>query len=110
MKDMLSHKGYYGSVNFDEDEMIFHGKIEFIRSLASYEATTARDLKKAFKNSVADYLATCEANDIEPEKPFKGSLNIRLGSDLHRKVALLAVRKQKSLNRLICGILERAIV
>ena len=48
MKDLMQYKGYYGSVHFDEEELVFHGKIEFIRALVSYEATTARGLRKAF--------------------------------------------------------------
>ena len=30
---MMSYKDYLGSVEFDEDERIFHGKLEFIRAL-----------------------------------------------------------------------------
>ncbi len=31
MKELMVYKGYYGSVHFDGVELIFHGKIEFIR-------------------------------------------------------------------------------
>jgi predicted HicB family RNase H-like nuclease len=48
MKDVMQYKDYYGSVHFNDDELIFHGKIEFIRALVSYEATTAKGLRKAF--------------------------------------------------------------
>ncbi len=46
MKDYMQYHGYYGSVHFDENDLIFHGKIEFIRALVSYEATDAKGLKK----------------------------------------------------------------
>ena len=48
MKDLMQYKNYYGSVHFDENDLIFHGKIEFIRALVTYEATNAKDLKQAF--------------------------------------------------------------
>ena len=90
MKNMIRYKGYYGSVNFDADDLIFYGKLEFINALVSYEGETAKEINAAFKEAVDDYLDICTARETEPEKPFKGSLNIRIGRDLHEKAALIA--------------------
>lgn len=90
MKNMMRYKGYYGSVNFDADDLIFYGKLEFINALVSYEGETAKEINAAFKEAVDDYLETCTVREAEPEKPFKGSLNIRIGRDLHEKSALIA--------------------
>ncbi|OGO95072.1 MAG: hypothetical protein A3F41_03520 [Coxiella sp. RIFCSPHIGHO2_12_FULL_44_14] len=109
MKDVMYYKGYYGSVHFDADELIFHGKIEFIRALVSYEATDAKGLKNAFEEAVTDYLETCQAEGIEPETPFKGSLNIRLGQELHRKIAVAAQQKHVSINKFISETLNKAV-
>ncbi len=35
MKDMMSYKGYYGSVHYSDEDRIFHGKIEFISDVGS---------------------------------------------------------------------------
>lgn len=86
----MNYKGYYGSVNFDADDLVFYGKLEFINSLISYEGETAKEIDAAFKEAVDDYVETCIARGIEPEKPFKGSLNIRIGRDLHEKAARIA--------------------
>ena len=40
MKDMMSYKGYYGSIHYSDEDQIFHGKIEFVRSLVSYEGNS----------------------------------------------------------------------
>lgn len=90
MKNMMRYKGYYGSVNFDADDLIFYGKLEFINALVSYEGETAKEIDAAFKEAVNDYLDTCSVREVEPEKPFKGSLNIRIGRELHEKAALIA--------------------
>ena len=90
MKNMMKYKGYYGSVNFDANDLVFYGKLEFINSLISYEGETAKEIDAAFKEAVNDYLDTCTARAAEPEKPFKGSLNIRIGRELHEKAALIA--------------------
>ena len=52
-------KDYYGSVHLDDEDLIFHGKVEFIRALISYEATDAKGLRKAFEEAVDDYLDMC---------------------------------------------------
>lgn len=54
----MQYKGYYGSVHFDSEDLIFNGKVEFIRALVSYEATNAKGLKKAFEEAIEDYLAS----------------------------------------------------
>lgn len=109
MKDLMQYKGYYGSVHFDDEDLIFHGKIEFIRALVTYEATDAKGLKKAFKEAIDDYLETCHSQKIEPEIPFKGSLNIRLGPELHRRVAITAELHHLSINKFIAETLDQAV-
>lgn len=109
MKDVMLYKNYHGSVHFNDEELFFYGKIEFIRALVSYEATTAKGLRKAFEEAVDDYLDLCEEKKIKPETPFKGSLNVRLGPELHRKVAVAASQKNVSVNKFIADTLEKAI-
>jgi predicted HicB family RNase H-like nuclease len=107
MNDMLKYKGYYGSVHYDADEPIFYGKLEFIKALVSYEAKDAVGIKKAFEEAVDDYLELCKQEKIEPESPFKGSLNVRLGHELHEKVAILALKEKMSINKYICNVLKQ---
>ena len=59
MKDIMSYKGYYGSVHYSDGDRIFHGKIEFIRSLVSYEGSDVDSLGEAFEDAVDDYLDLC---------------------------------------------------
>ena len=73
----------------------------------SYEATDAVGLKKVFQESVDDYLETCLAQKIKPEVPFKGSLNVRLGPDLHRRIAIAATQHHLSINKYIAQQLDR---
>ena len=44
MKNLIEYKGYLGSVEFSSEDEVFFGKIQGIRSLISYEGTTASDL------------------------------------------------------------------
>lgn len=109
MKDLMKYKNYYGSVHFDDEGLIFYGKVEFIRALVTYEATNAKGLINAFRESIDDYLEMCKSRDIEPEVPFKGSLNTRLGGELHRRVALAAEQQHSTINKFIVETLNQAI-
>ena len=55
-----------------------------------------------------DYLEICGKQGIEPERPLKGSFNVRIGPELHRKLALAAARKRISLNKYIVDLLKKS--
>ncbi len=106
MKDMIQYKGYYGSVHYSDDDQVFYGKIEYIKSLVNYEGTDAISLKNAFEEAVDDYLELCKAENLKPDKSFRGSFNVRTGSDLHRKASLYAKEKGLNLNSVVTEALE----
>lgn len=97
----LEYKSYIGSVEFSAEDECFYGKLLYIRDLVTYEATSAKSLVRVFRNAVDDYLATCDKQNKTPDTPFKGSLNVRLGPDLHRGAALAAERDGIKLNEFV---------
>lgn len=101
MNNTMEYKGYIGTVEFSEADGVFFGKVQGIRSLISYEGTTASELVEDFHGAVDDYLVLCEEEGKDPEVAYKGSFNIRIGSDLHRRAALYAIAHQQSLNSFI---------
>lgn len=109
MKDMMKYKGYFGSVHFSDDDNLFYGKLEFIRALVSYEGTDVITLRRAFEEAVEDYLQMCHKTGKDPEKPFKGSFNVRVGPNLHQRVALNALSKGITINKYINDVLEKAV-
>ena len=52
MNNIIKYKGYIGSVEFSESDGIFYGKVQGIRSLISYEGTTANELITDFHDAV----------------------------------------------------------
>ena len=75
--------------------------------LREYEGTDVKSLCKSFEEAVDDYLQTCNEQGKEPEHPFKGSFNIRVGSGLHNRIALEATKKGVTLNKYIVDVLEK---
>ena len=101
MNNTIEYKGYIGSVEFSEEDGVFYGKVQGIRSLISYEGRNAKELVKDFHVSVDDYLMLCQEEGTDPEVAYKGSLNVRLGGDLHKQAALYAMANSQSLNSVI---------
>jgi predicted HicB family RNase H-like nuclease len=106
MKDMMEHKDYLGSVHYSDEDQVFFGKIEFIKALVTYEGTTVKELKKAFKVSLQDYLDLCIENNIVPDKPFKGTFNVRAGQNLHREAFIYANEHDMNLNQVVIKALQ----
>nr|WP_218585754.1 type II toxin-antitoxin system HicB family antitoxin [Pseudomonas sp. AN3A02] len=96
----MKHKGYIGSIEASIEDNCLFGKLLFIKALVSYEGKTVAELDAAFCNAVDDYIATCEGLGQTPEKPCKGSFNVRVGHDLHLAAALAATRQKVTLNDL----------
>ena len=109
MSDMLEYKGYLGSVLYSDEDETFHGRLEFIRDLVTYEGENAKGLKRAFHEAVDDYLALCAEQGREPEKPLKGSFNVRPGRELHRRAMLYARREGTNLNAVVTEALRRLL-
>ncbi len=104
----LEYKGYYGSYELSEEDEVFFGKLEFIKDLVSYEGQTPKELKNSFIEAVDDYLDTCATQGNEPNRPFKGSLNVRIGEELHKKLAL-SLQDGESINSKIKKAIEREV-
>lgn len=107
--DGLEYKGYLGSVELCQKSRCFHGRIEFVEDLITFEAVTYDELEREFHVAVDDYLLTCKQADKEPDKPFKGTFNVRVGSDIHKRAALSARKSRRSLNDFVKAAIERRV-
>jgi predicted HicB family RNase H-like nuclease len=105
----LSYRDYIGSVSFSAEDEVFYGKIEHISDLIVFESDNAHDLKKAFEESVDDYISFCEEQGVKPDKPFKGSFNVRVKPSVHKRVYQKAIQQGMSLNKFIETTLEKEL-
>ncbi len=109
MSDLLEYRGYLGSVEFHAEDEVFHGKLQFIRDLVTYEGTDAKGFKHAFEEVVDDYLELCRDEGRKPDEPLKGSFNVRPGRELHRRAMLYARHQDMSLNAVVSEALRRML-
>lgn len=108
--DILEYKGYTGTVEFSVPDKCFHGRILGITHLFTYEGNTFDELEEDFKGCIDDYLFDCEQEGVKPQKPFSGTLNIRIGSELHKNIALEARKKGETLNSFIKKALQKVML
>lgn len=98
---MLKYKNYIGSVQFDDEAMIFHGEVLGLRDVITFRGTTPSEIKNEFERSIDGYLEWCHELGQEPEKPFSGNIHVRLKPDLHAELSLEAKLLKISLNTYI---------
>jgi len=96
---MFIYKNYIAHIEFDDQAEIFHGEVINTRDVITFQGTTVKELKKAFIDSVDDYLAFCAERNEIPDKPFSGKFNLRLDPELHREAFIAAKQNRKSLNQ-----------
>jgi predicted HicB family RNase H-like nuclease len=108
-KNYLHYKDYVGNIEFSEADGVFHGKVVGIKSLISFEGNSVNAITKDFHNAINEYLGFCAETGKQPEKPFKGSFNVRIGTDLHRKATLTASARGISLNTLVENAIRQTV-
>jgi len=68
MKEFMKYKEFTGSIQFDATDNIFHGKLEAIDDLVTFEGQSFGELEKAFRDAVEDYLVLCRVAGKEPDR------------------------------------------
>ena len=109
MKDVLTYRGFIGSVHFSAEDNVFFGKIEGINDLITFEGRTVDELITAFHYVVDEHINDCEKENSSLERSYKGSFNVRISPELHRRAALTAKTQGISLNQLINNSLTRML-
>jgi predicted HicB family RNase H-like nuclease len=105
----LEYKGYTGSIEYSKEDNLLYGKVLGIKGLISFEGKTGHELEDDFKEAIDAYLSDCKSDGIAPEKPFKGSFNVRISPVLHQKAALLAMEDKMSLNNFVAESIKERI-
>jgi len=103
---MMEHKGYVGKVEFDDEAGVFYGEVVNTRDVITFQGASVLELKKAFHDSIEDYLAFCQERGEAPDKPLSGRFVTRISPDLHRRINLAASLSGKSVNTWVTEQLE----
>lgn len=109
MKNIMEYNGYTGIVEYSAEDRVFFGKVFGINDLVTFEGDTVKQLEKSFKEAVDDYIETCEEQGKGPERAYKGSFNVRIDPEVHRKAAFKAQTLHISLNEFVEQAIAREV-
>lgn len=102
MNNIMKYKGYWARIKYSEEDECFWGEVEGLKKASiTFEGTSVKELKKDFKDAINEHLRVCKETNTDPEKQCKGSLNVRLGVELHNKAKMKSIEKNISINELI---------
>jgi len=109
--ERLEYKGYSGSIEYSMDDNCLHGKVIGLDkgTCITYEGNTALELYKDFKGAIDDYLDYCKEKNIKPKKSYSGTLNIRIPSETHGRIATYAENHGISINAFIRDSIDRRL-
>lgn len=97
----MKYKDYEATVKFDDETEVFYGEVSNTRDVITFQGSSVEELKKAFEDSVEDYLEFCRERGEEPDKPFSGNVVLHISPELHHRLSKKAKQKGKTLNSLI---------
>jgi predicted HicB family RNase H-like nuclease len=97
----MTYKGYSAYVDFDDEAEIFHGEVLDTKDVITFQGSSVAELRKAFKDSIDDYLAFCKKRGEEPDKPFSGKFILRIPKELHRNIYIKSIKSGQSINNFI---------
>ncbi len=108
MNSMLQYKGYHASVEYDAEDEIFVGEVFGIADSLNFHGTSVGELKEMFEQCIDNYLELCEKIGKEPDKEFKGTFNVRISPEMHKRAALEAARQKITLNQYVGKAIEQS--
>lgn len=105
--DFLEYKGYKGTVEYAQANDCLCGKVVGMGNLLiTYEGKTISELRSDFESVLEFYFSECKREMRKPKKPFSGTLNLRMSSEIHERVSLASMKMGVAINDFI----NRAIV
>ena len=109
--ERLEYKGYIGSIEYNKTDNCLHGQVLGLNKniCIIYEGNTAEELYNDFKDGVDHYLDDCQADGIQPNKPYNSMLNIFLSYETHIKAVIHAESHGTSINGFVNELIEKKL-
>lgn len=105
---MLEYKGYHASIEFDAEDNLFVGEVFGITDSLNFHGESVSELKEMFKQCIDNYLELCQKIGKQPDKEFKGTFNVRITPELHKRAALEAAKQKITLNQYVSNAIDNS--
>ena len=107
--NILTYKGYQGRFEYDADADIFHGEVEHLTDVITFQGRSIDELKQALADSVEDYIEFCAEMGKTPERPYSGRFSVSIPQEVHQRIAHAAARDGISCNAWVARALAKAV-
>ena len=98
--NLMIYNGYNAKIVYDAELDMFRGEILGLTGGADFYGKNPKELRAEFKKSLEVFLEVCREKGIEPRRNFSGKFNLRIPTELHEKLAIVAQAEGKSINTL----------
>ena len=109
MSNSIQYKGYNAVIEYSSEDEMLIGYVVGIQDSLNFHGFSLDEITQAFHDSIDGYLEMCEAIGRSPDKTYKGSFNVRLTSELHRKAAIAAECAGITLNQFVQNAIEEKL-
>ena len=107
--NLMEYKGYHAKIEFSAEDGTFFGRILGINDVIGFDGDTVSELESSFHDCVDDYLELCAEIGKEPDKEYKGTFNVRISPDLHKRAIIESESRNISLNQLVQQSIEHEL-
>ncbi|GHT39919.1 hypothetical protein AGMMS49965_07300 [Bacteroidia bacterium] len=76
INNVLTYRGFLGSVHFSSEDNVFFGKVEGVNDLITFEGETVQTLTDAFRYVIDEHINDCENENTSVEGNYKESFNV----------------------------------
>ncbi len=106
MSSLMEYNGYHAKVEFDPDDQIFIGHVLGINDSLNFHGESVKELSQSMRDCIDNYLDHCKKIGKDPEREFKGSFNVRIKPEQHKKIALYAANEGITINQFVSRAIE----
>lgn len=103
---ILKHEGYIAEISYEDGDDLMHGATINTRATLHFAGRNIGELKTAFAETIDDYRDWCKSRGVESEKPYSGTLSLRIKPELHKRLAERAAQAGESINQFVAERLE----
>ena len=109
MSNTIKYKGYHAVIEYSSEDEMLIGSVIGIQDSLNFHGVSLGEITQAFHDSIDGYLEMCEEIGRSPDKTYKGSFNVRISPELHRKAAIAAECEGITLNQLVQNAIEEKL-
>ena len=101
ISSLMEYNGYHAKVEFDQEDHIFIGHVLGINDSLNFHGESVKELTQSLHECIDNYLDYCQKIGKDPEREFKGSFNVRIKPEQHKKIALYAANEGITINQFV---------